>query len=41
MASKEIKAGRGSLAYDGFGINNSPNFNLNHMARFGSLLNPF
>jgi hypothetical protein len=40
MASKEIKAERGSLAYDGSGINNSPTFNLNHVARFSSLLNP-
>jgi hypothetical protein len=40
MASKEIKAERGSLAYDGSGINNSPTFNLNHVAKFSSLLNP-
>jgi hypothetical protein len=40
MASKEIKAGRGSLAYDGSGVGNSPTFNLNHVARFSSLLNP-
>jgi len=40
MASKEIKAEVGSLAYDGSGIGNSPTFNLNHVARFSSLLNP-
>jgi len=40
MASKEIKAERGSLAYDGSGMGNSPTFNLNHVARFSSLLNP-
>lgn len=40
MATKEIKADHGSLAYDGSGIGNSPTFNLNHVARFSSLLNP-
>jgi hypothetical protein len=40
MASKEIKAERGSLAYDGSGMGNSPTFNLNHVARFSSLINP-
>jgi hypothetical protein len=40
MASKEIKAVRGSLAYDGSGMGNSPTFNLNHVARFSSLINP-
>lgn len=40
MAGKYIKAERGSLAYDGSGINNSPTFNINHVARFSSLLNP-
>lgn len=40
MANKEIRAERGSLAYDGSGIGNSPTFNLNHVARFSSLLNP-
>lgn len=40
MARKEIKAERSSLAYDGSGIGNSPTFNLNHVARFSSLLNP-
>jgi len=40
MAIKEITAERGSLAYDGSGMGNSPTFNLNHVARFSSLLNP-
>lgn len=40
MGSKEIKAGHGSLAVDASGIGNSPTFNLNHVARFSSLLNP-
>ena len=40
MASKEIKAEHGSLAIDGSGIGNRQTFNLNHVARFSSLLNP-
>ena len=40
MANKDIKSDRGGLAYDGSGIGNSPTFNLNHVARFSSLLNP-
>lgn len=40
MATKEISAQSGSIAYDGSGIGNSPTFNINHVARFSSLLNP-
>ncbi|MFQ1876030.1 hypothetical protein [Aeromonas veronii] len=40
MTTKEVRADRGGLAYDGSGIGNSPTFNLNHVARFSSLLNP-
>ncbi|HDZ8980278.1 TPA: hypothetical protein RUY06_002172 [Aeromonas veronii] len=40
MRTKEVRADRGGLAYDGSGIGNSPTFNLNHVARFSSLLNP-
>lgn len=40
MATKQIKAGGGGIAYDGSGIANSPTFNLNHVARYSSILNP-
>ncbi|MCV3283530.1 hypothetical protein [Aeromonas veronii] len=40
MTTKEVRADRGGLAYDGSGIGNSPTFNINHVARFSSLLNP-
>lgn len=40
MPSKEIKANRGGLAYDGSGIGNRPTFNINNVARYSSLLNP-
>lgn len=40
MASKAITANRGGWAYDGSGIGNSPTFNLNQIAKYGSLLNP-
>lgn len=40
MASKELKGTNGSFVYDGSGINNKPTFNLNHIARYSSLLNP-
>ncbi len=40
MVNKDISATRGSIAYDGSGISNSPTFNLNQVARYGSLLNP-
>lgn len=40
MSDKDISATKGGFAYDGSGIANSPTFNLNQVAKYGSLLNP-
>jgi hypothetical protein len=40
MANKNLTANNGGLAYDGSGVANSPTFNLNQAAKYGSLLNP-
>ncbi|GHY63093.1 hypothetical protein VCSRO25_0591 [Vibrio cholerae] len=40
MTSKEIRADRGSIAYDGSGVGNRATFNVNNVARYSSLLNP-
>ncbi|MFS1863153.1 hypothetical protein BCU54_018920 [Vibrio lentus] len=40
MASKEISADRGGIAFDGSGVGNRTTFNVNNVARYSSLLNP-
>ena len=40
MATKEIRAESQGIAVDGSGIGNQTEINVNHTAKFGSLLNP-
>jgi hypothetical protein len=40
MSDKDIKATRGGIAIDNAGIANRSTFNINQVARYGSLLNP-